>query len=334
MIERSFASTLVLALGSAGLAACGSGGSPTPSASAPTPTATVSPTPSPTPTPTPPATGGTQVITSDIQYGQGATASGDIDLFLDLYAPEATCDANRPTVLFVHGGGFTGGNKAGGNVSSIAEEITARGLNLVSIQYRLDPQDPLPSQAFVDVVDDIVAAGNGDPNEPRLDAIAAAFEDTVSALNFLDANQNDLCIDTSRIAYWGSSAGAFTVLQVGYGLNQFGITRPDPAVVVDYWGGLFRDSDLEMGEAPFLVIHGTNDATVEFAEAQQITNRADVVAVNFAFYTVEGGGHGFGATGTFTNTVDGQTLLVRTVDFVEAHLTGGTPIYGRFSVTP
>lgn len=334
MIERGFASTLVLALASAGLTACGGDGSPTPTSSTSTPSATASPTPSPTPTPTPPASGATQVVTSDIQYGQGATASGDIDLFLDLYAPDEACDTNRPTVVFVHGGGFTSGNKSGGNISAIAEEITARGINLVSIQYRLDPQDPLPSQAFVDVVDDIVSQSGGNAGDERLDAIAAAFEDTVSALNFLEANQDNLCVDTSRLAYWGSSAGAFTVLQVGYGLNQFGIARPEPEVVVDYWGGLFRDSDLEMGEAPFFVIHGTSDATVDFAEAQQITNRADVVAVPFALYTVNGAGHGFGATGTFTNTVDGQTLLERTVDFVEAHLTNGTPIYGRFDVTP
>jgi len=205
---------------------------------------------------------------------------------------------------------------------------------LVSIQYRLNPQDPIPSAPFQAIIDDFVANGGVDPNEPRLDAIASAFEDTVTALNFLEANQDDLCLDTSRLAYWGSSAGAFTVLQVAYGLNQFGITRPEPAVVVDYWGGLFRDSDLEMNEAPFFVIHGTADPTVDFAEARQITDRADVVAVPFALYTVNGAGHGFGATGTFTNTVDGQTLLVRTADFVEAHLTGGTPIYGRFEVNP
>lgn len=330
MLAKQVSSISVLVLA---LAACGGGdGTDSPTSSAPTPTATANP--SPTPTPTPPATGSGQIVTSDIQYGQGATASGDIDLFLDLYTPEGDCTANRPTVLFVHGGGFTGGSKDNGNIVQISEEITRRGLNLVSIQYRLDPQNPLPSQAFIDVVEDIAGTGINDDEDDRLDAIGAAFEDTVAALNFLEANQDDLCVDTSRIALWGSSAGAFTVLQVGYGLNQFGIDRPEPAVVVDYWGGLFRDSDLEMGEAPFLVIHGTNDPTVDFVEARQITDRADVVAVNFAFYTVEGAGHGFGNTGTFTNTVDGQTLLVRTVDFVEAHLTGGTPIYGRFDVTP
>lgn len=316
-----------LALASASLAACGGeDAAPSPTMNAPSP----SPSPSPTPSPTP--TGAAIALTSDIQYGEGATVNGAKPLFLDLHAPDEACSANRPTVLFVHGGGFTSGNKAGSNVNAIAEAMIPRGINVVSIQYRLDPDDPLPSQPFVDVVDDIVAAGGGDPNEPRLDAIAAAFEDTVAALGFLDANQDNLCVDADRIAYWGSSAGAYTVLQVGYGLNQFGIQRPEPRVVVDYWGGLFRDSDLEVGEAPFLAIHGTNDATVDYKEAVDLTDRADVVAVSFALYTVNGAGHGFGATGTFTNTVEGQTLLERTADFVEAHLTGGTPIYGRFDV--
>ena len=103
--------------------------------------------------------------------------------------------------------------------------------------------------------------------------------------------------------------------------------------VVD-WGGLFRDGDLEVGEAPFLVIHGTQDATVPYQEAVDLTNQADVVSVSFALYTVTGAGHGFGATGTFTNTVDGKTLLERSADFAEAHLTGGTPIYGSFEVNP
>lgn len=322
----------MLALATAGLGACGGGGG----SGSPTPSATLSPapSPSPSPTPTPTPTGTGQTLTSDIQYGQGATVGGDIDLFLDLYAPNTACTANRPTVVFVHGGGFTSGNKASGSIAEAAQEVTARGINFVSIQYRLDPQDPLPTQAFVDVVDDILASGNGVANEPRLDAIAAAFEDTVSALNFLRDNQGELCVDTSRLGLWGSSAGGFTVLQVGYGLNQFGIDRPEPLVVVDYWGGLFRDSDLEMGEAPFFVIHGTADSTVAFAEAQQITNRADVVAVPFALYRVNGAGHGFGATGTFSNTVEGKTLFIRTVDFVEAHLTGTAPIYGRFEVNP
>ncbi len=269
-----------------------------------------------------------------MQYGTGATATGSIDLLLDIYQPDEPCSGNRPTVLFVHGGGFRSGDKDSGNVRFRAEEMNARGFNFVSINYRLEPDVPVPSAEFAAVVDDIIADGFGDPTEPRLDAIAAAFEDTVTALNFLRDNQDTYCTDTSRLAFWGSSAGAFTVLQVAYGLNQFGIDRPEPRVVIDYWGALLRPSDLEVGEAPFLVIHGTEDNTVDYENAVLLTNRANIVAVSHAFYTVLGAGHGGRATGIDTNTVDGQTLHEITFDFVEAHLTGGTPVYQTVEINP
>ncbi len=271
---------------------------------------------------------------SDIMYSTAQTTDGSIELFLDIYQPTAECDANRPTVLFVHGGGFTSGNKVGSNVQRMADVMTSRGINFVSIQYRLQGDNPVPSPAFAEVRDDLVDAAIDGGNDPRIDAIASAFEDTVSALNFLESNEDTYCVDTDRIGYWGSSAGAFTVLQVAYGLNQFGIERPEPKVVVDFWGNLLRDSDLEVGEAPFFVIHGTNDPTVAFQDAVDLTNRAQLVAVPFAFYSIEGGGHGFGNTGTFTSTVEGTTLIDLTADFVEAHLTGATPLYRSVNVTP
>ena len=300
--------------------------------SVPSPTPSPSPSPSPTPTPTP--TGTSQRVTSDIQYGVGATSSGSIPLLLDLYEPDEPCASPRPLVLFVHGGGFTGGDKVSGNALFRAEQMNARGFNFVSINYRLDPDDPLPSAEFEAVVQDVIDDGFGDATDPRLDAIAAAFEDTVTALNFLRDNQDTFCTDTSRLAYWGSSAGAFTVLQVAYGLNQFGIDRPEPAVVIDYWGALLRASDLEVAEAPFLVIHGTQDNTVDYQEAVNLTNQAQTVGVSHSFYTVIGAGHGGRATGIDVNEVNGQTLHELTFDFVEAHLTGGTPVYETVDVTP
>jgi len=302
-----------------------------PIVAAPSPTPSPSPSPTPTPTPTPTTS---QVVQSDIQYGTGATTAGSIHLLLDLYQPDNTCPANRPLVFFVHGGGFTGGDKVSGNAQFRADEMNARGFAFVSINYRLDPDQPLPAPEYVAVVDDLLADGFGDPSDPRLDAIAAAFEDTVTALNFLRDNQDTYCVDTSRLAYWGSSAGAFTVLQVAYGLNQFGIDRPEPDVVIDYWGALIRPTDLEVGEAPFLVIHGTQDATVDYQNAVALTDQAQITGVSHAFYTVIGAGHGGRAVGLDTNEVGGKTLHELTFDFVEAHLTGGTPVYQRVDITP
>ena len=162
-----------------------------------------------------------------------------------------------------------------------------------------------------------------------LAAVVAAL-----AFYFLRDNQVSFCADMSRVAYWGSSAGAFTVLQVAYGLNQFGIDRPEPSVVIDYWGALFRPSDLEVAEAPFLVIHGTQDNTVDYQNAVDLTNRAQIVSVSHAFYTVIGAGHGGQAVGLDVNEVDGQTLHELTFDFVEAHLNGEAPVYQTVEITP
>ncbi|MEO1731961.1 MAG: prolyl oligopeptidase family serine peptidase, partial [Pseudomonadota bacterium] len=95
---------------------------------------------------------------------------------------------------------------------------------------------------------------------------------------------------------------------------------------------LIRPTDIEVSEAPFLVIHGTQDNTVDYQNAVDLTGQAQIVGVSHAFYTVIGAGHGGRATGIDVNEVDGQTLHERTFDFVEAHLTGGTPIYGVFDI--
>lgn len=337
MIAKRIVRVSVLALACTSLAACGGGdGSSAPATATPTPSATASPAPSPapSPTPTPAPTATAQQISNDIQYGQGATTTGDIPLRFDLYQPDEPCTANRPTVFFVHGGGFTSGNKRDQNSRTISEKMTARGINFISIQYRLQPNDPVPSQQYRAIVDDIIADIGGDTEEPRIDSIAAAFEDAVTALNFIEANQDALCVDASRLGFWGSSAGATTVMQVAYGLNQFGIQRPEPRVVVDYWGNLLRDSDVGIGEAPFFVVHGTLDNTSPYQNALDLTGQADIVAIQYALYTVIGARHGFANTGVFENTFEGVVLADLTADFVEAHLTGGMPVYGRFEVTP
>jgi len=330
-----FSALASLPLFALAISACGGDqAAPQPIVAAPSPTPSPSPSPSPSPTPTPTPSAARQIFTSDIQYGEGETASGPLPLRLDLYEPDEPCSSNRPAAFFVHGGGFTSGNKRDENIRMMAETATNRGLNFISINYRLDPDEPLPSVQYRAIVDEILIEIGGDPNEPRLDAIAAAFEDAVTALNFISDNQDALCTDASRLGFWGSSAGATTVMQVAYGLNQYGIQRPEPLVVIDYWGNLLRDRDVEVGEAPFLVVHGTRDATSPYQNALDLTAQADVVGINYALYSVINAGHGFRATGVFTNTVNGQTLVEVTADFIEAHLTGGTPVYQQVDITP
>ena len=308
------------------LTACGGGGGSSAPDVVQLPTPAPAPAPTPTPTPTPPPTTG-YVLTADVSYGNGPTASGSLPLLLDVYQPNQSCVSPRPTVMFVHGGGFVGGSRKGANVEAIASELAQVGINLVSIQYRLQGDMPTISGEFATFERDYQAVAAGQPPE-RVRAFVAAVEDSVRALRWMESNASRFCIDAGRIGLWGSSAGAYTVLHVAYSLNPYAIARPQPRVVVDYWGGLFRDSDIEAGEAPLFVLHGTADATVPYTEAVELTDRARQVGVPFTLYTLTGGGHDFANSGFFVRTVDGQSLARRTANFVAAHLNpGGVPLY-------
>jgi acetyl esterase/lipase len=253
-------------------------------------------------------------------------------LLLDIYQPDQACTAPRPTVMFVHGGGFNSGSRRGDNVDAIASDLTRLGINLISIDYRVQGDDPTISPEFATFESEFQALNTTEP-ATRVKAFVAAVEDALRALNWAQSSGAQYCIDPARLGVWGSSAGAYTVLHVAYTLDEYGISRPDLAVVVDYWGGLFRDEDLEAGEVPLFVLHGTNDPTVPYAEAIQIAERADSVGVPLSFYTVTGGGHGYEASGFFSVTVDGQSLGSKTAAFVAAHLRdGGQPVYERRTV--
>ena len=77
-------------------------------------------------------------IIKDIFY----TPDNRLSQSLDVYLPE-DCE-NFPTFVYFHGGGIMSGSKAGKTASVIAEYLTARGIALVSANYRLYPHARYP----------------------------------------------------------------------------------------------------------------------------------------------------------------------------------------------
>ena len=291
------------------------------------------------PSPMPPPGGGTggggssggtgnPVLLSDVEYAKGQTSAGEIPLLLDIYQPSDVCDANRPTVFFVHGGGFTGGDKGGTIAARRAEAVNNKNLSFISINYRLAGDNPVLSAEYQVIADEFIAVAQGQVDNDIIVAAVAAMEDSITALNWLETNADNYCLDMSRLAYWGGSAGALTVLSVAYSANTYNLARPDPDVVINYWGDLVRDMDLEFMEAPFLTLHGDNDQTVDYQSALDLAAQADAIGVPYAFYTHVGGGHGVNTE----LTVNGTKLIDLTANFIEAHIVGGTPLYETANV--
>lgn len=76
------------------------------------------------------------------------TATNDKLQSLDVYAPAT--GANRPVIVWIHGGGWKEGDKAGSGTHKKPQLFTDRGFVFVSINYRL-----LPSVALEDMMGDV-----------------------------------------------------------------------------------------------------------------------------------------------------------------------------------
>lgn len=194
-------------------------------------------------------------------------------LRLDVYQPTGDTAAARPGIVLVHGGGFVGGDKNTGQMVQQATNLARLGYVAVSINYRLAP--------------------NGQPITPEV--VTDAMHDCKAAIRWMRANATQLRVDTQRIASIGSSAGGFTVLHSAYTPGEGNSGNPgfssQVACVVDQWGRLADLNDLEAGEAPVCIVHGTLDPTVPYVNATDIKTRADAVGVPAELHPIPGAGH-------------------------------------------
>ena len=267
------------------------------------------------------------VLLSDISYGKTDRNK------LDIYQPGSVCEENRPTVFYIHGGGFVGGDKKSSSITNYSNKIKEKSWNFVSINYRLVRHNPVLSPTFQAAFDGLVENNNIQPIDLAVaNAAIAALEDTTDALNFLNDNADEYCIDMSRLGFWGVSAGAYTVLGAGYSLDNFGVDIPQPDVIVNFYGDLFQDSHLDFMEAPFITIHGDNDPTVDYQHALDLAAQADLVSVPYTFITIANGGHG--GFDLEADVMPNDTSIMDTIlSFLEAHLIGGTADYDTVTVS-
>ncbi len=96
---------------------------------------------------------------------------------LDLWQTKS--ESPVPLVVYIHGGGFYGGNKEGINARTLQELLDA-GISVAAINYRLISHAPLPAAHF----------------------------DSRRALQFLRSKSKEWSIDKTRVGAFGGSAGA------------------------------------------------------------------------------------------------------------------------------
>lgn len=208
------------------------------------------------------------------------------DKTLDLYLPVIDDSKKTPVVVFVHGGGFAGGDKA--STSDICAALASRGFAVISINYWLTlKHHKIPGASAT------ANMSKGIPSDRKFhpglrSAVRNASDDVILALKWIKRHRRKYNLDINKVALSGGSAGAMTVLHTTYVSGQKVV--PIKAVV-DLWGGL-EDVDLIKPKSPpVLIYHGDKDKLIHVDYAYALKGRMDEIGNIASLHIMEGKGH-------------------------------------------
>jgi acetyl esterase/lipase len=246
---------------------------------------------------------------------------------LDLYLPEkAAVGQGLPLIVYVHGGGWLGGDKRAG--ATLLPLVKSGEYAVASIGYRLSSEAIWPAQ----------------------------IHDCKAAIRWLRANATTYGIDPDRIGVAGASAGGHLVALLGTTggvadlegtlgphrdtdsrvvcvVNQFGpsdfsdvagANEAAQGMVAKLLGGRPEEvpevaraasplAHVTKDDAPVLCIHGTADALVPYSQSTRLDAACERAGVECLVLTIPGGGHG-----GFRN----PEVHVRTKQFLDKYLRG------------
>lgn len=262
---------------------------------------------------------------------------------LDVHEPTPVPSGAVPAVVYVHGGGWTGGDSSfapDSLVGQVATAIEAKGWVVVSINYRLAPRFKWPAQ----------------------------IDDARCAIRFLRANAAALHIDPRHIGAIGDSAGGQIVAllglagpEVGFDGGQYPEQSSAVQTVVDLYGpsdltssdwatspvvqavapdvfgttlgpgpaGTPAPASLETAspvtyvgphEPPFLIMQGDEDTVVPPDQSVELADRLRAAGNTPTLVMVHGAQHEFVSATGGPVTPDVDQLASDASDFLVQHL--------------
>lgn len=241
------------------------------------------------------------------------------DLYMDVYDPaegsETTINGvEKPTVIFMFGGGFIRGTRDNQDYNGWFETMTENGYRIISIDYRLGLKGSNKvGIAQVNVLDK---------------AIHMAVEDLFSATNFILDNADQFGVSADNLVISGSSAGAITAMQAEYEIansTKWASVLPkgfNYAGVMSFSGAILsREGKVDYKKAPCttLMLHGTSDGLVPYKQIKvlklgffgggKLVERFKKFGLNYNMYHFMGYGHEI--AGAMNTTFDLQDKFLK-----------------------
>lgn len=222
-------------------------------------------------------------------------------LYLDIYFPKGDRLDKRPAVLWMHGGGFSGGARDMEGEVKFMNLLAERGYVAISMSYRLTRK----GKGFS------CETSQGD----KIQAFHDASSDVWRAVDFILKNAKRFKIDVSKIIAGGSSAGAEGILNAFYMKgwlfeNQSEIPDFNPVGIFSCGGAMIDANYIQSHTAiPAVLFHGKDDNLVPFSTdvhhscettepgylildgSNTISNRLRSLGTSYLFYAFEGAGH-------------------------------------------
>ncbi|MEO8078149.1 MAG: alpha/beta hydrolase [Acidobacteriota bacterium] len=235
-------------------------------------------------------------VTPNVTY----LTANNFEAKLDVYS-RADSPGPHPTLIFIHGGGWTGGTKEASVVSLLP--YLEMGWNAVNVEYRL----------------------------ARVSQAPAAVEDCLCALRWVIRNAKQYGFDPARLVVSGGSAGAHLALTTGLVPASAGLDRQCPgqeelkvAAIVN-WYGITDVADLLEGQnmkayavqwlgsapnrveiarlvspltyvrpgiPPIITIQGDADPTVPYSHSVRLQAALKTAGIDHELVTIPGGKHG------------------------------------------
>ena len=251
--------------------------------------------------------------------------TSSVELKMDLYYPDEV-ETLLPVIVYVHGGGWTGGDKASGAGFRFLPVLRERGYLTISVNYRLSPKHKFP----------------------------AHIEDVKCAIRHLRAEAETYHLDPNRIGAIGGSAGGHLVALLGVTdesagmegsggyleyssrvqavVDLFGPIDPAESCTVGWarqvFGANCEDEIISLSsplayvssdDPPFLILHGDLDELVLLEQSQTFYDRLTAAGVPATLQVIKNAGHGLSNSG---DPIDPsvEALLQLAGDFFDQYL--------------
>lgn len=268
-------------------------------------------------------------VTRDIDYAGTDNPRQKLDLYLPT---RPSGDKPLPVIVWIHGGAWLAGNKAGG-FGNVRRFVSSGDYAGVSVGYRLTQEASWPAQIY----------------------------DCKAAIRWIRGNAKNYNLNPDAIGVWGSSAGGHLVAMLGTSGDvkslegELGSCRDQSSrvtCVVDFFGpselltmgdypsnlehnssespesklvgGTLQETEevakaaspityVSNDDPPFLIVHGDKDMTVPYNQSVRLDASLRKIGVDTTLITIAGGAHGGFASEELNRRVD---------DFFAKHLRG------------